>query len=431
MAVSFSHPAFAPVAIPRERLLGVFSPRTISSPPPPEELLEGSLRGPLGSPPLKQLVPGAGNVLVLVDDITRQTPVAQLLPRILRELEEAGAGPERVSVLVACGTHTPASVGQVRQRVSSHVFERYRVEQHYWKNANQLEDIGKTASGCPVVINKKLRQAQLVLAIGSIVPHRVVGFTGGGTIVQPGVCGAETTGWTHWLSAQHPGEEIMGKPDNPVRLEIEAVARKAGLRFIVNAVLDAQQRVAGVYSGDPVQAHRAGCRRSAEIFSVQLPHQADIVLIESYPADYDLWQAAKGIYSANLAVRPGGVIVLLAPCPFGVSKEHPEVLHFGYRTLEEVRQLVADGKISDLAAAAHLVHVGEVIRKKARAIMVSTGISVEEQRKLGFLSAATPQEGLDRAMELEPQGKVAVILKGGNVYPEATPLPSAAGRSPR
>lgn len=417
MKISFSQPVFSSVEVPDSHLMGVFSPAAAQEPPSFLELLEKSLASPIGSPPLRELVPGAGKVLLLVDDITRQTPIALLLPRVLEELRKAGAGPERVRVLVACGTHTPANSEEVEARVGTEVFDTYYVEQHYWKNAEQLENIGETEDGCPVVINRRLRDADLVMGIGSIVPHRVVGFTGGGTIVQPGVCGAETTGWTHWLSAQYPGEEIMGTPDNPVRLKVEAVARKAGLRFIVNAVMDGQQRVAGIYSGDPVQAHRAGCRHSAEIFSVRLPQEADIVMIESEPANYDLWQAAKGIYSADLAVRPGGVIILMATCPFGVSHEHPEVLQFGYRSLREVRQLVDQKQIHDLAAAAHLVHVGGVIRDKAQALMVSPGIPREQQETLGFISAENPTEALDKALDLIPGGQIAVLLKGGIVYP--------------
>lgn len=417
MKISFAQPVFASVEVPDRRLIGVFSPAAAQEPPSFLELLEKSLASPIGSPSLGELAPGAGKILVLVDDITRQTPIALLLPRVLEEFRKAGAGPERVRVLVACGTHTPANSEEIEERVSTEVFDTYYVEQHYWKAADQLENVGETEDGCPVVINRRLREANLVIGIGSIVPHRVVGFTGGGTIVQPGVCGAQTTGWTHWLSAQYNGEEIMGKPDNPVRLKVEAVARKAGLRFIVNAVMDGQQRVAGIYSGDPVQAHRAGCRHSAEIFSIRLPKKADIVLIESEPANYDLWQAAKGIYSADLAVRPGGVIVLLATCPFGVSHEHREVLQFGYRALSEVRQLVDQRQIHDLAAAAHLVHVGAVIRGKAQAIMVSPGIPRGEQESLGFIPAENPSEALDKALALIPDAQIAVILKGGTVYP--------------
>ena len=96
-------------------------------------------------------------------------------------------------------------------------------------------------------------------------------------------------------------------------------------------------------------------------------------MTESYPADYDLWQAGKGIYSAELAVREGGVVVIVTPCPHGVSEEHPEVEKFGYRGFAEVKALVGKDQLSDLVAAAHLVHVGRVIRDRARGIMVSPG----------------------------------------------------------
>ena len=101
-------------------------------------------------------------------------------------------------------------------------------------------NIGSTNSGVPVSVNKLVLDYDFILGIGSVIPHRVAGFSGGGKIVQPGISGEETTGQTHWLSAKYEGREILGKIENPVRDEIEEVAKIAGLDFIINVVPNSQ-----------------------------------------------------------------------------------------------------------------------------------------------------------------------------------------------
>lgn len=215
-------------------------------------------------------------------------------------------------------------------------------------------------------------------------------MSGGATIVQPGVSGAAVTGYTHWRSALFPGGEIFGIAENPVRQEVEQIAREAGLRLIVNLLMDGQRRVIHVVAGEPVAAHRQGAVHSRTVYGVPQPPLADIVVTESYPADYDLWQAAKGIYSAELAVREVGVVILVTPCPHGVAAEHPEVEQIGYKSFAEVKAKVDRKEITDLVAAAHLAHVGRIIRDRAWGIMVSPGIGLETQRSLGFKAARTP-----------------------------------------
>ena len=111
-----------------------------------------------------------------------------------------------------------------------------------------------------------VQEVDFIVGIGQIVPHRVSGFSGGGNIIQPGICGEETTGKTHWLSAQFTGREILGKIENPVKEEIERVAQKVGLKWIINTIQDGSGRLVEVVAGDPIQAYREGARRSLEVY---------------------------------------------------------------------------------------------------------------------------------------------------------------------
>src|SRR6266567_7217484 len=418
MRISLSYADVPPFEIPDSNVLACLEPRTIEPSRPVAELVEEALEHPIGSPPLEKLVSARARVLVLVDDITRQTPAWALLPAVFRRLAERGCGPERTKILIASGTHSRMSQPEVEKKLGREIPRQYPVFIHHWRQEGNLMDLGATRDGTPVRVNRLLGEADVVIGVGQIVPHRVMGYTGGATIVQPGVSGPAVTSYTHWMSALYPGREILGIAENPVRLEVEEIARKAGLRFIVNVVMDAHERVIHIVAGDPVAAHRQGAEYSLAIYGVAQPGLADIVIAESYPADYDLWQAAKGIYSAELSVREGGVVILVTPCPHGVSEEHPEVEEMGYLGFTEVKAMVEKKQIRDRVAAAHLVHVGRVIRDRARGIMVSRGIDPETQGRLGFEPAPTPQNALRRAFEIAgPDAKVAVLHHGGDILP--------------
>ncbi len=421
MEIAFSYSDVPPLEVPDSNHVAVLEPRRIEPPKPLADLVEKALDRPTGSPPLEELASPSTRVLFLVDDITRQTPAGGILPSVLRRLEARGVRADKIQILIAAGTHSLMTPQDIERKLGLEIPNKHTVKLHHWKAEDCLREIGATADGTPVRVNRMLGEADLVIGIGQIVPHRVMGYTGGATIVQPGVSGKEVTGYTHWQSALFPGGKILGYAENPVRLEVEQIARLAGLRFIVNVVMDAEHRVIHVVAGDVVAAHRKGAEAARAIWGVAQPALADIVITESYPADYDLWQASKGVYSAELAVREGGVVVLITPCPHGVSAEHPEVEQIGYKGFEEIKAMVERKQITDLVAAAHLVHVGRVIRDRARGIMVSPGIAPATQRRLGFEPARTPQEALGAARAMfggNPAfGGIAVLRQGGNVLP--------------
>ncbi len=128
--------------------------------------------------------------------------------------------------------------------------------------------------------------------------------------------------------------------------------------------------------------------------------------------------ASKGIYASELAVKEEGVVVLVSPCFAGVSPSHPEVLETGYRTFPEIDQLVRNGMIKKLTVAGHLVHVGRVIKERAKGVLVTRGISKQETEKLGLLYAREPQEALEIAMSLCGRtAKVAVLQRGSEILP--------------
>jgi nickel-dependent lactate racemase len=418
MIVDFPYPgyeAIAPAEVPDANLLGVYAPRTIDT-PDAEEIVRRGIADPIGAPRLREAVRPSDRVLLLVDDATRTTPVVLVLPHVIAELEAAGLADDQIIILTAQGTHRRMTELELRAKLGA-MRARFVVHQHDWRNEATLHDFGQTSDGTRVTANRLLAQAEFILGIGSIAPHRIKGFSGGAKIAFPGVAGREIQERNQWHAAQLRSEDVMGIAENAMRHRIEEAARLVGLRYIVNTVGDGAGRVAGCFAGDVVLAHRAGCRLAQEINEVVLPARAGIVLTDAHPADRDLWQSAKGVYSGTMAVRDGGTLIMVAPNPEGVAEHHPVMVEVGYHPFRELAQMVDEGCVEDLVGISVLADLAQVM-DRVECILVSPGVSRDSAVRLGFRPARSVQDALDCARERHRRDEsIAVLRRGGHVLP--------------
>jgi len=415
--IDFPYPGYekiAPVDVPDDNLMGVYSPRTFDT--DEEAVLRQGFEQPIGAPRLRDAVRPGDRVLILIDDGTRMTPVARILPHVIDELHAAGVSDERIEFLQAPGTHRPMTPDEIREKLGSFT-GRYRVHEHHYLDQPSLHHFGHTKDGTPVTANQLLIRADFVLGIGSIVPHRVKGLSGGAKIAFPGVAGREMMERNQWEASMHMSETVMGVPENPMRLRMEEAAEMAGLRYIVNVVYDIRRTIVGCFTGDVVQAHREGSKCSRDVYAAHMPTRADIVLIDSHSADRDFWQSAKGPYAGTMAVKDGGTLILVSPNPEGVASNHKNLLEIGYKPHAEIVQMVQQGEVDDLVGVAILADVCQIV-DKTDCIMVSPGVTPAQAKKLGFRSARTAEEGLRMAFERQGrQAKVAVLRYGGHILP--------------
>jgi lactate racemase len=418
MRIDFPYPGYeriAAVEVPDANLLGVYAPRTVGA-VDEEAVLARGFNYPHGAPRLREAVTRRDRVLILVEDSTRGTPIPRLLPVVLEELYAAGVPDEAVTLLTAQGTHREMAEGELKRKLGE-FYGRFALHQHRWLDESNLHEFGHTRDGTRVTANRLLAESDFVLGLGSIVPHRIKGFSGGAKIAFPGVAGREMQERSQWEAAHCISEAVMGVAENPMRLRIEEAARLVGLRYIVNLVSDREKKIAGCFTGDPVKAHRAGCRLSHELNAVTLPRRADIVLIDSHPADRDFWQSAKGVYAGTMAVRQGGTLIVVAPNPEGVAPNHPNVLEIGYRPYAELVRMVEAGEVEDVVGAAVLADVAQVV-DRTDCIMVSPGVTREETERLGFRYAETARDAMELALKRQGrEAKVAVLRHGGHILP--------------
>lgn len=381
-----------------------------------DEILQHALDRPHGTERLAEALRGRRRVLLLVDDNTRGTRLDLVLPHVARALADARIDDERVTVLTAQGTHRRMSDAELAQKLGAYA-TRWRVAQHDWLASDQHVHLGETRGGMPIVVNKLLPASDFVLGIGHVGVHAIMGYSGGAKIVHPGASGGETEAWTHWEANWHATEDLMGDPENRIRREIEEGARIAGLDAVLNVVQDSRRRIQHAAYGDHVQAHRDCARVARMLHETEVGDPADIVITDSKPADRDYWQSAKGLYTASVAVKEGGSIVLASPNPEGVADNHPSLLDLCALPLDEIRARVAAGRVPDVIAAAIAAYTAR-IRDRARVHLFSTGIPPADARRLGFTPHADLQDAVDAALAEQGRDASVALLRGaGNLLP--------------
>ena len=288
--------------VPDGNLAYVLGPRkTLPASDVSSEIVR-ALSNPIGHPRISKTVGPEDKVAILADDITRPTPCDKLIPPILNELNGAGIEDQNILVIMALGTHRQLTKEEILRKVGKSVVERVEVVNHDYRDRRRLVCVGETSLGCPVWINKEFHEADFKIGLGNIIPHPF-GWGGGAKIVQPGVSGEETTGYTHLMCSGLLHAEVIGQIDNPIRVEIERVAMKSGLNMIVNTVLNEDEQVVKVFAGDPIKAFREGVKLAEQIYRPRVPRRVDIAVATSYPADIDYWQGVKGAIAAARALQ--------------------------------------------------------------------------------------------------------------------------------
>lgn len=415
------------IEIPDDNLIGIYEWGTEHHQRDDTAIIEEAIKNPIGSPRIKDMLKREERVLIICDDITRPTPTHKIIPLLLRELKQAGIREEQIEILVALGTHRKMTEEEMVEKTGKDVFKRITISNHYWEEEENLYFAGKTNLGIEIWPNKKLRAADFIIGIGIIMPHAVAGFSGGGKIIVPGVCGERTCGEMHWRMVNVPTREIFGVVDNPVRKIIDEVALKAGLKIILNVVLNSYGELVAMVTGHPIKAHREGVRISKQIHAVGLPCQADIVIADSYGSDIDYWQAVKAMTPVDVALKDGGVAIQIAACPEGVSSSHPEVLQFGYQSVQRILEMEKEGLINK-SVACHAVQASRVIIDRGQGYLITKGISKNDTLKLGFKYASTPQKALEEALaKLGKDAKILLLRKAGGMLPVIKETNSLSG----
>ncbi len=408
------------VNIPFRNLIGVYSPKDVSPVSDVRAEVMRSLSSPIGCNPLGELLKGAGSVVIVADDNTRLTPTDKIIPVLLDEMNATGVTDSQITIIIALGTHRFMTPEEILRKFGREVVNRVVIKNHDYKNRSELVDLGTTPNGTHVTINRETFAADFKIGVGSIVPHHIPGFSGGAKIVQPGICGEETTAETHLLSVRAL-RSYLGVTDNPVRTELNSIARSVGLNTILNTVLNRNGEVVQAFFGDVTAAFNQGVALSKTVYSVEIPEEADIVLSSSYPCDLEFWQAHKTLYPSDLAVKAGGIIIIATPCHEGVAVTHKDILEVTHKDACGIREMVSCKQLHDEVAAALAIAWAQV-KERESVYIVSSGICSDDANKLGFRYFSTVQDALDSALrEKGKNARITVLTHAPDMLPVIRP----------
>lgn len=282
-------------------------------------VLAAALANPVGAPCLRDLVKPNETVAIVTSDVTRPCPSKLMLPLVLKELESAGVSQQNITIVFALGNHRPHREAEKISLVGEDLYRRFRCVDSV---TEEMVYLGTTTRGTPVEVTRPVVAADRRILLGNVEYHYFAGYSGGLKAIMPGCASAKSIQANHSMMTQayaHSGEIDR----NPIRQDIEEVARFLPIDFIVNVVLDEHKDILAAFVGHPIRAHRAAARYLDNLYKIKISQQADIVIASAggYPKDINLYQAQKAIDNAKRAVKPGGILILVAECIEGLGDE--------------------------------------------------------------------------------------------------------------
>jgi len=281
--------------------------------------IRDALRKPIGTPRLAEMARGKKEVCIIFDDLTRPTKLDQIVPHVLDELHEGGIKDEGIRFIAALGLHGAMKLMDFQKKLGEAIPQKYLVFNHNpYENCTYL---GETSRGTPVSVNSEFMACDLKIAIGSIVPHPTAGFGGGGKMILPGVASTESIAANHGklCTISETGSIVLDTwgrvDDNVQRLDMEEIARMAGLDFSINALVNIDRDTIGLFCGDLVEAQREGVKMGRKVYATESPHDADIAVGNAYAKANE---AVLVVTLGNkLLKESGGDLVVIGNIPEG------------------------------------------------------------------------------------------------------------------
>ena len=296
--------------VPDDWRVAVYWPRTPEQ--TPDDEIAAAIQAPIRVAPLHSLAQACRRVAIVVDDLTRPTPVERILPPLSAELERAGVPNDGITIVIGTGTHGASRAGADR-KVGRTAAARYSVVFH--DDRQGCVRVGTTTFGSPVFLNGVVAAADLVIGIGGVYPQHTVGFGGGAKTIL-GALGRRSIERLHYRHTSVDGRTDVA---SDFRRDVAEMAALARMRFAVGGLVDARRRLVWLAAGNPEAVHAAGVAAALEAFAAPPPGDADVVIANAYPMDTSVTFAkSKGVIPLTRAA-PEATRILIAAASEGVG----------------------------------------------------------------------------------------------------------------
>ena len=318
-------------------------------------------------------------ILVIPPDITRFHSNAGELTRLLYELWDVSNG-KTFDILPAIGTHAPMTEAQISDMYGD--LPKATYHKHHWRTglyhfgevpSEFIREVsgGKLDYSIPVAVNHRIVECdyELIISIGQVVPHEVIGIANGFKNILVGVGGVEMINKSHFLGAVDGMERLMGRTDTSVRKVLNFAhsqyLKQLGIVYVMSVMdvdINGDRVMRGLYIGDDAQTFEIAAELSREVNMIFLDKPLDKVVVYLDPKEFrSTWLGNKAIYRTRMAMADDGELLIIAPGlrEFGEDQEIDRLIRkYGYRGTPATLQAVDENTElqENLSAAAHLIH---------------------------------------------------------------------------
>ena len=399
------------VEIPDKNLLAVLTANEMEHERRGADAVDYALEHPIGAARLRETAKKGQKVAVITSDISRPLPSYDVLPSVIRELNEAGIPDEDITVVFALGSHRHHTEEERRHLAGDEVFERVRCID---SDPEDCIHTGTSSNGTPFDFSRSVVEADLRVALGNIEFHYFAGYSGGVKALMPGVSTPAAIQCNHSLMVSQ--DACAGRLEgNPVRQDLEEALSFCPVHYIVNAVLDEHKHIVYAVAGDVIKAHRAGCRYLDQMYRKPIPARADIVLVSQggAPKDANLYQTQKALDNAKHAVKKGGTMIVIGACNEGLGSARFEEWLTGAPTAHSMVERI--GK--DFQLGGHKAAAIAMVLENARIDLVSE-MEDDFVRSIFLNPQPDAQSAFDEAMErYGAEATVIAMPFGGATLP--------------
>jgi nickel-dependent lactate racemase len=392
---------------------------------PVPDLMEKALDHPVDSRPLEEMLKPGIRLAIVVDDVTRPTPVRELLPPLLRRIHQCGVPEKDVDIVIGVGTHHPLSPEEIEDRCGKEVAKTYRIQNHNARSGDLIRT-GEVPGYGPVSMNATVIQADVKMTVGSILPHVHNGFGGGPKSVMPGICDFETIRHHHLKNVVHHRSILGNIAENPFYKDCCQIARLASVDFSVNCLFDSLGQVGGVLAGNLFAVHDLGIRKTREALGVPASGRSDVTIASSFPYDEGP-QIVKPVLPAAMVTKPGGTIFLLAE----ISKPLPEFFLESFSKIRDCGGEEAEGRIREKLRCVEPIIEGPMdfnmaliliffVSQKYRVVLVADKVLQQAAVRMGFDYAPDLPGAIEEMKRQKENLTVNILPAGGYIFPLLT-----------
>jgi nickel-dependent lactate racemase len=396
------------ISVPLRYLLGTVEPDKGQPSANPFETITESLRNPIESKTIGELVRPRSKVAVAIDGTLTPSLAANAASSVVWTLNQSGVPSENITIVVGNGRREYGSQELMSYLQGSNILKDVDVVEHNRNSAN-VTPVGTTSAGTNVEVCGSFMSADFRIAIGEVLVDHFSGLRGAHSTVLPALSGKAAI--EHSLGLSFRGEVTPGVPgESPVYADQVEASQLAGVDLAVQLVTNGYGELVSVFSGGIESTWGSAVAALGESFKVKAESNADIIVLSAGGSrfDFDLYNSVWALRGISSIAKRGATIILLAECADGLGAEGLETLA-QVDTLSELRRRYMLG--------ARAVHVIKNTLRSNEVVLVSAlpGYLAEP---LGLSVERTASDALEKVMQRRRGRRTLVVTHGCSTVPE-------------